>query len=65
MPTTIQARQTSTGSNDLRHRASAIVNDPDFVAVVLFSAFGLLASFYFMTHFPFSVEDAMFLASWL
>jgi hypothetical protein len=26
--------------------------DRDFAAVVLFSALGLLASFYFMTHFP-------------
>jgi hypothetical protein len=44
----------------LRHRISAVVNDPDFAVVVLFSALGLLASFYFMTHVP--VED--FLAAW-
>jgi hypothetical protein len=29
-----------------------VEDDPDFVAVALFSALGLLASFYFMTHVP-------------
>jgi hypothetical protein len=33
--------------------------------VVLFSALGLLAALYFMTHFPLSVEDATFLSQWL
>jgi hypothetical protein len=53
--------QTSTGYIGLRHRTSALFKDPNFTVVALFSALGLLASFYFMTHFP--VED--FLAAWL
>jgi hypothetical protein len=57
--------QSSTGFIGLRHRISALVNDPNFSAVALFSALGLLTSFYFMTHFPFPVEDATFLAPWL
>jgi hypothetical protein len=57
--------QTSTGFIGLWHRTSAVVNDPNFAAVALFCALGLLASFYFMTHFPFSVEDATSLTSWL
>jgi hypothetical protein len=61
MSTTNQTTQTSTGFIGLQHRTSAIVNDPNLVAVALFSALGLVASFYFMTHFP--VED--FLAAWL
>jgi hypothetical protein len=61
MSTTTQTTQTSTGLIGLRHRISAVVNDPDFAATALFSALGLLASFYFMTHLP--VED--FLAPWL
>ena len=44
--------QTSTGFIGLWHRTSAVVNDPDFAATALFSALGLLASFYFMTHLP-------------
>jgi hypothetical protein len=59
MSTTPQT--TSTGLISLRHRISTVVNDPDFVATALFSALGLLASLYFMTHVP--VED--FLAAWL
>ncbi len=61
MSTTNQTTETSTGFIGLRDRTSAIVNDPNLVAVALFSALGLLASFYFMTHFP--VEG--FLAAWL
>jgi hypothetical protein len=60
MSTTSQT--TSTGLIGLRHRISAVVNDPDFVAVALFSALGLLASFYFMTHVALAVEDVSFLA---
>ena len=63
MSTTPQTTQTSTGLIGLRHRISAVVNDPDFVAVALFSALGLLASFYFMTHFALSVEDATLLVT--
>ena len=65
MSSTPQTTQTSTGLIGLRHRISAVINDPDFVAVALFSALGLLASFYFMTHLTLSVEDASFLAQWL
>jgi hypothetical protein len=57
--------QSSTGFIGLRHRTSALVNDPNFVVVILFSALGLLASFYFMTHLSLPVEDATFLTSWL
>jgi hypothetical protein len=64
--------QTSTGSIGLRHRISAVLNDPDFVAVAVFSgvgllvsALGLLASFYFMGHFPSLVDDAASLAPYL
>ncbi len=64
MSTTTQTTKTATGFVGLRHRTSAVVNNPNFVAVALFSALGLLASFYFMTHFPLSVEDATFLAAW-
>ena len=63
MSTTSQT--TSTSLIGLRHRISAVVNDPDFVAVALFSALGLLASFYFMTHFPLPVEVATLLATWM
>ena len=65
MSTTPQTTQTSTGLIGLRHRISAVVNDPDFVAVALFSALGLLASFYFMTHFAVPVKDATLLATWM
>ncbi len=64
MSTTTQTAKTATGFIGLRHRTSAIVNDPNFVAVALFSALGLLVSFYFMTHFPLSVEDATLFAAW-
>ena len=40
MSTTSQT--TSTSLIGLRHRISAVVNDPDFAAVALFSALGLL-----------------------
>jgi hypothetical protein len=56
---------TTQGYIGLRHRISAVSNDPDLAVVVLFSALGLLAAFYFMTHFPLSVEDATLLAQWL
>jgi hypothetical protein len=52
MSTTSESTKTSTGLIGPRSRISAVVNDPDFVAVALFSALGLLASFYFMTHVP-------------
>jgi hypothetical protein len=52
------------GFNGLRHRISAVAIDPDLVVVVLFSALGLLAALYFMTHFPLSDEDATFLTQW-
>jgi hypothetical protein len=55
---------TSTGFIGL-HRILAGLNDPNFPAVAIFSALGLLASFYFMSHFPIAVEDAPFLASYL
>jgi hypothetical protein len=53
--------RTLTGFIGLRHQTWAVVNDANLPLVALFSALGLLASFYFMTHFP--VED--FLAPWL
>jgi hypothetical protein len=52
MSTNAHTTQTSTGLIGLRHRISAVVNDPDFAATALFSALGLLASFYFMSHLP-------------
>jgi len=58
MSTTTQTTQTSTGFIALRHRA--VTND-SLAVVVLFCALGLLASFYFMTHFP--LED--FVVPWL
>ncbi len=61
MSTTNQTTQISTGFIGLRHRTSTIVNDPNLIVVALSSVLGLLASFYFITHFP--VED--FLAAWL
>jgi hypothetical protein len=42
-----------------------VVVDRDLAVVVLFSVLGLLASVYFMTHFPLSLDDATNLASWL
>jgi hypothetical protein len=61
--------QASTGSIGLRNRISAVLNDPDFCAVTVFSAVGLLVSalglFYFMSHFPSLVDDAMSLAQYL
>jgi hypothetical protein len=62
MSTTIQ---TSTRAIGPRDRISAVLNDPNFAVVAIFSGLGLLASLYFMSHFPFSVEDATFLASYL
>jgi hypothetical protein len=53
--TTTETTKTSTGS--------AVVND--IAVLALFCILGLLASFYIMTHFPFSVEDATYLAAWL
>ena len=53
--------QTSTGSIGLRDRVSAVVNDSNLAVLALFCALGLLASLYFMVHFP--VED--FLVPWL
>jgi hypothetical protein len=57
MSTTTQITQISTGLVGQRDRT--IVND--LAPLALFCALGLLASFYFMTHFP--VED--FLLAWL
>jgi hypothetical protein len=64
--------QTSTGFIGLRGRISAVLYDPDFVAVAVFSAvgllvsaLGLLASFYFASHFPSLVDDAASLAPYL
>jgi hypothetical protein len=62
MSTTIQ---TSTGFIGLQNRISAVVSDPNFAVVVLFSMLGLLASFYFMTHFALPVEDATILSAWM
>jgi hypothetical protein len=56
---------TTQGFNRLRHRISAVTIDPNLTVVVPFSALGLLAALYFMTHFPLSVEDATFLSQWL
>ncbi len=55
MSTTTQATKVLTGFIGLRHRTSTVVNDPNFIVVTLFSALGLLASFYFMTHLPLPV----------
>jgi hypothetical protein len=55
---------TTQGFIGLRHQTSAVAKD-NLAVVVVFSALGLLASFYFMTHFPLPVEDATFLTSWL
>jgi hypothetical protein len=49
----------------LRHRTTAVASDPNLAIVVLFCVLGLIASVYFMTHFPLSVDDATSLASWL
>ncbi len=57
MSTTTQTTQTSAGLIGLRDQVSAVVNS-DLAGVAIFSALGLLAAFYFMTHFPLSVEDA-------
>jgi hypothetical protein len=57
--------QTPTGAIGLRGRISALYIDPDFAAMAVFSALGLLASLFFVSHFPLSVEDAKFLASYL
>jgi hypothetical protein len=43
----------------------ALVIDRDFSIVVLFCVLGLLASVFFMTHFPLPVDDATLLTSWL
>jgi hypothetical protein len=53
--------KTSTGFIGPRHRA--VTND--IAVFVLFCALSLLASFYVMTGFPFSVEDTTFLDAWL
>ncbi len=60
-----QTTKTSTGFIGLWQRIAVVTNNPDFAAVALFVSLGLLASIYLMTHFPFSVEDATVLASWL
>jgi hypothetical protein len=54
--------KTSTSFIGLLYRA--VVND-DLAVVALFCVLALLASFYFVTRLPFSVEDATFLAAWL
>jgi hypothetical protein len=59
--TTTQITKTSTGFIGPRHRA--VTND--IAVFVLFCALSVLASFYVITGFPFSVEDATFLAAWL
>jgi hypothetical protein len=46
-------------------RRTSVVIDRDLTIVVLFCVLGLLASVYFMTHFPLSANDATSLASWL
>jgi hypothetical protein len=56
---------TSQGLVGLRRRRTSVVIDRDFAIVVLFCVLGLLASVYFMTHFPLSVDDAALLTSWL
>jgi hypothetical protein len=57
--------QTSTGFVGRRHRISAVLSDSDFAAIAVFSALGLLASFYFVSHFPSLVDDAASLAPYL
>jgi hypothetical protein len=54
--TTTETTKTSTGS--------AVVNN-DIALLALFRVLSLLASFYIMTHFPLSAEDAGFLSAWL
>jgi hypothetical protein len=46
-------------------RRTSVAIDRDLAIVVLFCVLGLLASVYFMTHFPLSVDDTTSLASWL
>jgi hypothetical protein len=53
---------TEFGTGIVEHRP-AVVNELAILA--LFSALGLLASLYVMTHFPLPVEDATFLTTWL
>jgi hypothetical protein len=55
---------TTQGFDGLRRRTSVVI-DSDLTVVVLFCVLGLLASVYFMTHFPLSTDDAASLASWL
>ncbi len=53
--------QTKT-STDLSDRILAFANDTDLIAVVLFSALGLLATIYFSMHFPTSDQIATLLS---
>jgi hypothetical protein len=56
---------TTQGFIGLHHRTSTLVIDRNLAAVILFCVLGLLASVYFMIHFPLSADDATSLASWL
>ncbi len=49
-------------SPDLLDRIWAVTNDTDLIAVVLFSALGLLATIYFSMHFPMSDQVATLLS---
>jgi hypothetical protein len=53
---------TEFGTGIVEHRP-AVVNELAILA--LFSALGLLASLYVVTHFPLPVEDTTFLTAWL
>jgi hypothetical protein len=56
---------TTQGLVGLHRRRTSVVIDRDLAIVILFCVLGLLASVFFMTHFPLSVDDATTLASWV
>ncbi len=49
-------------SIDIWDRIWVVANDPDLIAVMLFSTVGLLASIYFSAYFPMSDQVATILS---
>ena len=57
--------QTSTNTETTKTSTGSAVVNNDIALLALFRVLSLLASFYIMTHFPLSAEDAGFLSAWL
>ena len=61
-PAMVDTTSLTKSSTDPLDRCSAVANDSDLIAIVLFSAVALLASIYFSINFPMSDQVAVLLS---